>query len=127
MKNEEKIDIKYLGIPNICFSLTSKDDKREEEFIEQRKQNGFDDSETWSLRDTIGRFILPRLKRFKEVTIAHPGGLKEEEWDEILDKMIKAFELLTKENGAFMLTEGEYKEFEEGMDLFRKWFLALWW
>ena len=61
------IDIKYLGIPNICFSLTGKDDKREIDFIKQRLERGFDDSETWSLRDTIALFILPRLKRYQEI------------------------------------------------------------
>ena len=54
-------DPKYLGIPNICFSLTDKDDKREEKFIKQRLQRGFDDTETWSLRDTIADFVVPRL------------------------------------------------------------------
>jgi len=29
------VDVKYLGVPNICFSLTDKDDKREIEFIKQ--------------------------------------------------------------------------------------------
>jgi len=57
------VDVKYLGIPNICFSLTDKDDKREIDFIKQRIERGFDDSETWSLRDSMALFILPRLKR----------------------------------------------------------------
>ncbi len=26
-------DIKYLGVPNVCFSLTNKDDDREQKFI----------------------------------------------------------------------------------------------
>ena len=43
-------DPKYLGIPNICFSLTEDTDRRESEYKEQRIQRGFDDSETWSLR-----------------------------------------------------------------------------
>lgn len=31
MKN--KIDPKYIGVPNICFSLTKKDDKREKNIL----------------------------------------------------------------------------------------------
>ena len=41
--------------------------KRYWKFLWQRWTRGFDDSETWSLYDTIARFILPRLKRFKEI------------------------------------------------------------
>ena len=71
MENKKTIapvDVKYIGVPNVCFSQTEKDDKREIEFLKQRLERGFDDSETWSLSDTVGLFTLPRLKRFKEVT-----------------------------------------------------------
>ena len=33
----------------------------------QRLERGFDDSETWSLRDTIANFIIPRLERYEEI------------------------------------------------------------
>ncbi len=62
---DNKIDIKHIGIPNICFSLTSNDDKREVSYSEQRKERGFDDSETWSLSDTIANFIIPRLEKIQ--------------------------------------------------------------
>jgi len=61
------VDFKYMQIPNICFSLTDADDKREMEFKKQRLERGFDDSETWSLRDTIANFIIPRLERYEEI------------------------------------------------------------
>lgn len=51
-------DINYLGIPNICFSLTDKDDPREEKFIQQRLNRVFDHSETSYMRDTIVNFTL---------------------------------------------------------------------
>lgn len=121
------MDPKELKIPNICFSLTKENDKREEKFKKQRIKRGFDDSETWSLRDTIGNFILPRLKRFKKVSQAHPGNMTHEEWMEILNKMIKSFKLLTKDNGSFTLNKKEEKEFNEGMKLFNDHFLNLWW
>jgi len=35
---KQKIDVKYLDVPNICFSLTDKDDKREKWL---KKQNGW--------------------------------------------------------------------------------------
>lgn len=120
----DKVDIKYLGIPNICFSLTQKDDKREKKFIKQRIKNGFDDSETWSLYSTIAQFIYPRLKRYKEVNNGTPMGLTENEWNDILDKMIFSFKYANDDS----IEEREnYSKFEEGINLFAKYFLQLWW
>lgn len=126
-------DIKKLNIPNVCFSLTDDDDDREILFSKQRIERGFDDSETWSLRDTIGKFILPRLRRFREITPTHsdtpeyPDELSRTEWLQVLDKMIIAFELLIRDNGTFILSEDEEKQYQEGMDLFHEYFLGLWW
>jgi len=87
MKNKK--DPKYLGIPNICFSLTDKNDVREKKFKKQRLKRGFDDSETWSLRDTIAKFIIPRLKRFKKKYIENIEYDKE--FIKKIDKSIIAF------------------------------------
>jgi hypothetical protein len=118
-------DPKYLGIPNICFSLTEPNDKREETFRKQRLKNGFDDSETWSLRDTIANFILPRLKRHREIidgVIKNNGDLYED-----IDKSIRAFELVSRDDGSLILNEQEEKEYYEGMEAFQRVFLRLWW
>ena len=123
----KKVDIKYLGIPNICFSLTDKDDKREKKFVKQRMTRGFDGSETWNLYGTIARFILPRLQCFKEVNFGYPMDMTSEEWDKILDKMINAFELIILENKAELEDDGKYKEIDEGLGLFATHFLHLWW
>ena len=121
-------DIKYLGVPNVCFSLTNKDDDREEKFSKQRIERGFDDSETWSLRDTIANFILPRLKAFNEITFSRPADLEDiSEWNDILNKMCKSFEYVARDKGMFILTDEEYEEYKEGMELFKKYFLDLWW
>jgi len=118
-------DPKYMGIPNICFSLTDIDDKREPQFREQRFERGFDDSETWSLRDSIGNFTLPRLKRYREIVqdaIEDQDGFFAE-----IDKAIIAFELLVRDDGAFILNEEEKKQYVEGMESYHKIFLSLWW
>ncbi len=134
----------------------------------QRRLRGFDDSELWSLDDTILRFILPRLKRFRiKARMGWPGpeaifdirhedfqGLPPEEqrdiddrsleeWDQVLDKMIRALELQIEYSGLFLIPNPEWKEgdhrrdkciespelkaeYEEGWALFIKWFHALW-
>lgn len=121
------VDVKYSKVPNICFSLTDEDDDREVEFAKQRQLRGFDDSETWSLTDTICRFIIPRLKRFKEVNNGMPNPLTMNEWNAIIDKMLLAFELTTREEGSRIWNDEESKQIDEGLDLFREWFMALWW
>ena len=47
-----------------------------------------------NLDSTIARFILPRLKFFRKKTCSYPRGLTFEEWKDILDKMILAFEFI---------------------------------
>ena len=126
-------DIKELNIPNVCFSLTNdlnKDDKRQETFKQQRLERGFDDTETWNLDYTIASFILPRLKRFKQVANCYPGNMTLEEWEDILDKMIDAFEIKVKENGESWTSKEEKtkcQKIQEGLDLFAKYYFHLWW
>ena len=124
---KEKIDVKYINVPNICFSLCNDNDDRETKFKEQRIERGFDDSETWSLTDTICNFIIPRLKRFMECATYIPASHTPDEWNDVLNKILLALELITRDNGSRIFTVEEYKQIDEGLDLFRKWFLSLWW
>ena len=48
--------------------------------------------DTWSMDHTLAPIILPMLVQLKETTHSHPADLTEQEWDEILDEMIWAFE-----------------------------------
>lgn len=125
-KNKIKpIDIKYLGVPNICFSLTAKSDKREKVLSKQRIKRGFDDSETWSLRDTIGNFILPRLKRYREIMLV---TIKDhDDFYKKVDQSIRAFELVVRDEGHFILSKKEEREYKKGMKAFHEIFLWLWW
>lgn len=119
-------DIKYLGIPNICFSLTDKKDKREVEFKKQRTTRGFDESETWSLMGTICKFILPRLKEFIDCHSNFPAELPNiDTWNVILDKIVVSLELLVDDSKIY--TEEESTQIDEGLDLLREYFLDLWW
>lgn len=121
-----KIDIKYLGIPNICFSFTGKDDKREKLFIQQRVENGFDDSETWALFLTIANFIIPRLKKYIEITKDYFAD-SEEPFKGNCKKVLLAMELLARERGLRIFTKEEQKQVTEGLKLFGEIFEGLWW
>src|SRR5271157_2530255 len=110
MKKKTQIDIKYIGVPNICFSLTDKDDKREKKLSKQRMKRGFDDSETWCLTTTICSFILPRLKRFREIYAGYPMGLTARKWNSIIDKIILSLELIVRDNGIRIWNQKEEKQ-----------------
>ena len=119
------VDIKYLGVPNVCFSLTDKEDKRDKGFAEQRIKRGFDDSETWSLRDTISNFIIPRLERYQE--IAPEMIQREPELVDNINKLLEAFKLISRDDGALILTKEEEKKMVDGLNQFSKVFMSLWW
>jgi len=113
-----------------------KTDNRYARHVKQLKENGFSDAETWSLDSVVCKFILPRLIRFREIHNGFPGGwedINEHKWKEMLDKMIFAFDWSLnceedKYNGLSeeVITEN-WKRYQEGMDLFAKWFRHLWW
>ena len=110
-----------------------KSDKRYKRHLKQLKDNGFSDSETWGLDSVIAEFILPRLKRFKEVTNGFPSTLTEAKWDAILDDMIFAFEwdLLDDNDEYEKMSEKEKKagwdRYNKGIRLFAEYFRELWW
>lgn len=114
------------GIPNVCFSLVDPEDDRWEEYTKQRLERGFDTSETWNLDATIARFVYPRLKVFIEDVNrigTYPANMTFSEWVNILEDMLKGFELLMSDE---IKTDDEEKVIEKSLDLFRKHFFSLW-
>lgn len=92
----------------------------------QRETRGFDDTELWNLDSTIAKFILPRLKRFKELTNQHPHDFRTmEQWDDALDKMIDAFEFMVEEKYE-CFSGPRWDEVNKGIELFAKYFSHLW-
>lgn len=124
MKKNKKPDPKYLGIPNICFSLTNIEDGREKEYKKQRIKRGFDDSELWSLDCTIADFILPRLKEFKKdykrIVVDETHMIRD------INRMIKAFKLVSRDDGSQIWNEKETKQYKKGIKVFAKRFGGLW-
>lgn len=100
--------------------------KRKIKFFFQRVIRGWDDSETWSLDYEFYKWLLPRLKRFEELTIAYPGTEKYptlESWKKEIKNRCRQLELLIKD---------DWKCFDDGTyEDFHKWFAEeagwLWW
>lgn len=100
--------------------------KRDVRFVWQRLTRGWDDGDTFSLDYSVAKVILPRLKRFRQLTIGTPANLEEKEWQEILDKMIASFEFAASEE-RWNAGPEDYEKHNEGLDLFAKHYWSLWW
>ena len=110
--------------------------KRALRFWWQRQTRGFDDSETWGLDYTCCRWLLPRFKRYRELSegFCHPCGTTADEWHNILDD-IEYFLNVDAEyiEDDFDLDKGEtihivdWDRFTKGEKLFGEYFRSLWW
>jgi hypothetical protein len=96
--------------------------KRAFRYYGQRLTRGWDDSDLWNLDATISKFVLPRLRRFKENQFGYPSNMTEEEWRGVLDQMILAFE----NNLLDFPTREQDQQVEEGLALFAKYYVHLW-
>lgn len=69
--------------------------KRKIRFFFQKLIRGFDDSDTWDLEEAFYRWLLPRLKRFSEITSAYPMRCKSfGEWKKELEKRVKQLDMI---------------------------------
>jgi hypothetical protein len=114
-----------------CIDETDKDPKLLEKWKLQRDERGFDDTETWNLDVTLAKFIVPRLKVFKELNNGYPSKFKaKEEWDKVLDEMIEGFELYSDKwkcsSDQNMLNLEEHKR-KQAVKLLGEYFYDLWW
>lgn len=103
---------------------------RSVKYFFQRRTRGWDDSETWSLDFHMAKFLVPRLKRFKQLNCAYPYGLTFEEWEQELDEMIFAFEWYADDRrwDRFGIEYADdWKRAEAGAELFGKRYNCLWW
>lgn len=123
--NKLKIDIKQIGVPNICFSLSDSNDTNEYQYTKQRILKGFDDTETWSLKGTIAQFIIPRLERYDEIvnefSIRTPQAKKEVQY------LLAAMKLIVRDSGSENFTKSEKRKVQKGLELFPKILMTLWW
>jgi hypothetical protein len=103
----------------------SKKDKRQRAWSKQRKERGFDDTETWAMDQAFAKFILPRLQRFKEVHICYPPDLTMKKWDNIIQQMIDGFEEILRRDEK--IADWDVKKVDKGLKLFAKWYHDLWW
>lgn len=91
----------------------------------QRITRGFSDKELWNLDITIAKFIYPRLERLIDYQHGYPAEFTEEEWNEVLKRMIRAFKIISSDDFWDMDVEKKCV-IESGLDFFRKHYFSLW-
>lgn len=99
-------------------------------------KEGFSVIEFFSLDFSLAVYIYGRLRYFQDNCLyGHPSYMTEEQWKDILSKMIKAFKLYCiHEDGDIIISEQErkarsknrQKQINYGMRLFIKYFSHLW-
>ncbi len=105
--------------------------KRRWKWFWQRRKWGFDERELWSLDDTIAKFVLPRLKVFRNNTGGYPGVFSgdpkgQEKWEAIIDQMIFGLNYVASGDCYKFLDDKTHKKAQKGLRLFGEWFMDLW-
>lgn len=99
MYGEDWYDVKpsqYIWIDHVVVGLLQGVEKYILEplnkiFCKRRIKVKYHNYDTWSLDSTLSLIILPGLQQLKATQHGYPSGLTQEEWDNILDEMIFAF------------------------------------
>ena len=91
--------------------------------------------EVYDLDLEIAKFIIPRLKLYKNECLSleetgieiYPNDFKSfDEWILVIDKMISAFETYWRGVEYSDIMDEKYKEVKDGMYLFVKYYDCLW-
>jgi hypothetical protein len=88
----------------------------------QRAIRGYDQTASWDLSYYIASIAAPVLKSMHDC--GSPASLTQEGWNNYLNKMAIAMELIAKDKVIY--TEEEEKQIATGLKLFSTWFRALW-
>lgn len=95
-------------------------------YLIQKIIRGWDDSDTWNLDVTVSKFMLPRLKRYRELGIntIPSDKLTIEDWNRILDEIEWFLEVHA--NFSCPWDEEGMKRYKKAGKYFGKYFGALW-
>ena len=94
--------------------------------IYQKLTRGYSDNELWSLDVTTAKFLLPRLRRFKEMNMGYPSHLTEKGWLDVQDAVIEAMETIVNEDIFSPGREERSAKSRHGLELFIQYFNHYW-
>lgn len=95
---------------------------------------GYDDTALWSLNYELAKLTVAGCRYMREEGHGYPAEFSEEigdgggseKWQDILLRIEEGFQAWIDEDGYFFDKPQEEAKFKEAMDLYAKWFGALW-
>jgi hypothetical protein len=108
--------MKKKQLNNFSIAHTIKDNPRQKVWRKQRKKRGFDDTEVWNLHYTMYQFMIPRLERFRDITISFPSAETVESYNEKLNFIIDSFKARYELYEKCDVSIKEEKEIRENAD-----------
>jgi hypothetical protein len=108
--------MKKKQLNNYSIAHTIKDNPRQKVWRKQRKKRGFDDTEVWNLHYTMYQFMIPRLERFRDITISIPSAETVESYNEKLNFIIDSFKARYELYEKCDVSIKEEKEIRENAD-----------
>jgi hypothetical protein len=108
--------MKKKQLNNFSIAHTIKDNPRQKAWRKQRKKRGFDDTEVWNLHYTMYQFMIPRLERFRDITISFPSTETVESYNEKLNFIIDSFKARYELYEKCDVSIKEEKEIRENAD-----------
>lgn len=85
---------------------------------------------TYDLQETIVKYTVNKMRKFRELNDGYPPHMSENKWDKILGEITYSFEHYVEFEKLYLLDEKyekEYKKINKGFALFGKYFKHLWW
>ena len=96
--------LRNIGINEKNYWVIAEDHGNDTRYKED--EEGFINAETWNLSTTLAMINYSYLCYFREHCLyAYPSNLTFEKWQEYIDKMIKAFELILKRDDYWDLSK----------------------
>ena len=103
----------------------------------RRWKLGFDPRDLWSLDFALFKWLLPRVKAFRQsewrgcpcvppMCDGVEGPFDYDKWDEILDEIIWFLEFMIKEGDWPFPSDPKYRRVMRGYGLLIKWLPAMW-
>ena len=108
--------MKKKQLNNFSIAHTIKDNPKQKVWRKQRKKRGFDDTEVWNLHYTMYQFMIPRLERFRDITISFPSTETVESYNEKLNFIIDSFKARYELYEKCDVSIKEEKEIRENAD-----------
>ena len=125
----KKTKRRYILEQDTMFDPDPKDPQQVERYKKmaaKKRSAGISEDETWDLVTSLARFMEPRLKQFNRQNIGTPASYDGDldGWRKSIDKMIYMFKHLADDDWP---NYGEDAKFDEGAELFSKYWMDLWW